>query len=74
VSAEDDERSGQPSTTKMTANVEKIPELIHEDCYRITHELADTTQMLWNLPDLNRKFEHVPHCSFITTMHLPTRP
>jgi hypothetical protein len=31
VSAEDDERSGRPSTSKTTENVEKIRELIHED-------------------------------------------
>jgi hypothetical protein len=30
---------------------------------------------LWSLPgDLNRKFEHAPHCSFITTTSPPTRP
>jgi hypothetical protein len=30
---------------------------------------------LGSLPrDLNRKFEHVPHCSFIITMHPPTHP
>jgi hypothetical protein len=30
---------------------------------------------LWSLPgDLNRKFEHAPHCSFITTMRPPKRP
>jgi hypothetical protein len=32
VSAEDDERSGQPSTSKMTEDVEKIREFIHNDC------------------------------------------
>jgi hypothetical protein len=31
VSAEDDERSGRPSTTKTTENVKKNRELIHED-------------------------------------------
>jgi hypothetical protein len=31
VSAEDDKRSGRPSTSKMTENVEKIQELIHGD-------------------------------------------
>jgi hypothetical protein len=31
VSAEDDERSGRPTTSKTTENVEKIRELIHED-------------------------------------------
>jgi hypothetical protein len=30
---------------------------------------------LWSLPgDLNRKSEHTPHCSFITTTRPPTRP
>jgi hypothetical protein len=30
---------------------------------------------LWSLPgDLNGKFEHVPHCSLITTTRPPTRP
>jgi hypothetical protein len=33
VSVQDDERSGRPSTCKMTENVEKIRELIHEDCH-----------------------------------------
>jgi hypothetical protein len=42
VSDEDDERSGRPSTSKMIENVEKIRELIHEDCGRTIHELADT--------------------------------
>jgi hypothetical protein len=30
VSVENDERSGRPSTSKMTENIEKIGELIHE--------------------------------------------
>jgi hypothetical protein len=42
VSVEDDERSGQPSTSKTTENVEKIWELIHKDCRWTIHELADT--------------------------------
>jgi ATP-dependent Zn protease len=42
VLIEDDERSGQPSTSKTTENVEKIRELIHEECRRIIHELTDT--------------------------------
>jgi hypothetical protein len=42
VSAEDDECSGLPSTGKMTENVEKIRELIHEDRRQAIHELADT--------------------------------
>jgi hypothetical protein len=32
VSIEDDERSGQPTTSRTTENVEKIQELIPEDC------------------------------------------
>jgi transposase len=42
VSVEDGKRSGQPRTYKMTENVEKIRELIHEDCSWTFHELADT--------------------------------
>jgi ribosomal protein S25 len=42
VSFEDEERSGRPSTSKTTENVEKIRELIHEDRHRTIHELADT--------------------------------
>jgi hypothetical protein len=43
MSDEDDERSGRPSNSKTTENVEKIRELIHEDRCRTIHELADTT-------------------------------
>jgi hypothetical protein len=42
VSVEDDERSGRPSTCKMTENFEKIRTLIHEGRRRTIHELADT--------------------------------
>jgi ribosomal protein S25 len=42
VSVEDVERSGRPSTSKTTENVEKIRELVHEDRRRTIHELADT--------------------------------
>jgi transposase len=31
MSVEDNERTGRPNTSKMTENVEKIRELIHED-------------------------------------------
>jgi hypothetical protein len=41
LSVEDDERSGQPSTSKTTENVEKIQELVHEDRRRTNHELTD---------------------------------
>jgi hypothetical protein len=43
VSVEDDKPSGQPSTSKMTENIEKIRELIHKDCCRTIYELADTS-------------------------------
>jgi hypothetical protein len=33
VSVEDDKRSGRPSSSKMTENVKKIREFIHEDCH-----------------------------------------
>jgi hypothetical protein len=42
VSAEDDDRSGRPSTSKTTKNVAKIRELIHEYRRQTLHELADT--------------------------------
>jgi hypothetical protein len=42
VSVEDVERSGRPSTSKRTENVEIIGELIHEDRCRTIRELADT--------------------------------
>jgi hypothetical protein len=42
VSAENDERSELPSTSKTTENVEEIRELIHENRRRTIHELADT--------------------------------
>jgi hypothetical protein len=42
VSVEDDKRSGRPSTSKTSENVEKIWELIHKDSHRTIHELADT--------------------------------
>jgi hypothetical protein len=42
VSVEVDERSGRPSTSRTTENVEKILEFIHKDDLRTSHELADT--------------------------------
>jgi hypothetical protein len=41
VSVEDDERSGRPSTSKMTDIFEKIQNLIHEDHRQTIHELVD---------------------------------
>jgi hypothetical protein len=40
VSAEDEEHSGQLSTSKMKEYVGKFPELIYEDCRQKIHELA----------------------------------
>jgi hypothetical protein len=42
VSVEDDKGLGGPSTSKTTENIKNIQELIHEDCRRTIHELADT--------------------------------
>jgi hypothetical protein len=42
VSVEDDKRLGRPSTSKTIENVEKIRELIPEDCRRTIHKLSDT--------------------------------
>jgi hypothetical protein len=41
VSVEDDKRSGPPSTSGITENVEKVQE--HEDCCQTIHQLTDTT-------------------------------
>jgi hypothetical protein len=40
-SVKNDKRSGRPSTSKTTENVEKIRELIDDECCRTTHELTD---------------------------------
>jgi hypothetical protein len=42
VTIEEHKRSGRPSTSKTTENVQKIRELIHEDRRRTIHELTDT--------------------------------
>jgi hypothetical protein len=42
VSVEDDERSGRPSTSETTENVDKFRELICEDHRRTIHVFADT--------------------------------
>jgi hypothetical protein len=41
VSVEVDEHSGWPSTSKMTENVERIQEVMHEDCHGTIHVLPD---------------------------------
>jgi histone-lysine N-methyltransferase SETMAR len=49
VSAEGDERSWPPSTSKTAENAEKIRELIHEDRRRTSHELADTVGISYGI-------------------------
>jgi hypothetical protein len=49
VSVENDKRSGRPSTSKTTENVEKIQELINEDCHQTIHELADTVAISYGV-------------------------
>jgi hypothetical protein len=49
MSVENDECSGQTSTSKTTGNVEKIRELIHEDRGRTIHELADAVEISYGL-------------------------
>jgi hypothetical protein len=71
VSAEDDERSGRPSTSKTTENVEKIRELINENSRRTIRELADTAGISCGVSqEILRENLTVRHCSSITT----TRP
>jgi hypothetical protein len=41
----DGERSGRPSTSKTTENVEKIQESVDEDCCRSIHEFTDTVRI-----------------------------
>jgi hypothetical protein len=49
VSVEGHKRSGQPCTSKMTENVDKIQEFIHENCRRTIHELTDTTEISYGV-------------------------
>jgi hypothetical protein len=49
VSVEDDKHSGQPSTSKMTINVEKIRKLVHKDCHQTIHELLDIVEISYGV-------------------------
>jgi hypothetical protein len=49
ASVEDDESSGQPSTSKTIQNVEKIREIIEEGHHRTIHELTDTVGISYGL-------------------------
>jgi hypothetical protein len=75
VSVEDDELSVRPSTSRMTENVEKIPEFIHEDIRRTIHELADTADIIYGVcqeiltENLNMHHDNAPaHTSLKTNL------
>jgi hypothetical protein len=77
VSAENDEYSGWPSTSRMIENVEKFWELIHED--RCQQSMSSAHEHCWNqlrsLPgDLKRKFERVLHCCEVCSLTLDKWP
>jgi hypothetical protein len=55
VSAEDDEHSRLPSTTRTIENVEKIRELTNKDCRRTMHELADTVVISYGVCQILRE-------------------
>jgi hypothetical protein len=63
VSAEDDERSGQPNTSKMTENVEKIQELIHENSPRTIHELTNTNGISYGVCHEILTENFIMHCT-----------
>jgi hypothetical protein len=71
VSHEDDERSGQPSTRKMTENAEKIWELIHEGRRWTIHELAETIGIGYGVcQGILTEFENAPHCHEVCSLTL----
>jgi transposase len=49
VSVEDDESSGQPSTSKTTEYFDKIREFIHEDRRRTIHVFADAVGLSYGV-------------------------
>jgi hypothetical protein len=59
LSVEDDECSRQPSTSKMTENVEKIRNLIHEDCCQTIHEVADTIGISYGVSQILTEYLNV---------------
>jgi hypothetical protein len=71
VSVEDDERSGQPSTSKMTENVEKFENSFTKT---VTEQSMSSQTPLGPVMefagDLNRKFEHVLHCREVCSLTL----
>jgi hypothetical protein len=70
-SVEDDGRSGWPSTSKMTENIEKIWELIHEDHRRTIHELTDTVRISYGVCQIVTENLNMCHitCPYIPENH-----
>jgi hypothetical protein len=63
VSVEDDKRSGQPTTNKMTENVDKFENSSRKtvaEKFMSTHTLLGSVMEFAR--NLSRKFEHAPHC------------
>jgi hypothetical protein len=71
VSVEDDERSGRPSTSKMTENVVKIRELIHEGCYQTIHELTDNIGISYGRKDRNLPQPQLAPSRQCIHLHIP---
>jgi ribosomal protein S25 len=83
VSVEDDERSGRPSTSKTTENVERIQELVNEDRHQTMHELADTVGISYgvcqeiltenlNMSCIAPSSRHCAHPHFLKTTEFVT--
>jgi hypothetical protein len=66
VSVEDDECSVRPSTSRMTGNVEKFGNSSTKSVVEQSVN-SDTIGISYGVCQENRKCEHVPYCSFITT-------
>jgi hypothetical protein len=71
VSNKDDEHSGQPSTRKMTENVEKFQEIIHENrrqtlartvgiSYEVCQILTENLNMRCMTPSRQHTHPHIP--------------
>ena len=66
TSLEDDERSGQPSTSSTPKNVETIRCLLHEDCRRTIKDIAAIRGRTFGENDLNCGARAIG-CSVMTT-------
>jgi hypothetical protein len=75
VSVEDYERSGWPSTCKTTESVEKFENSSMKTVTEQSWACRFHWDQLWSSPgDLNRKFEHAPHCHEVYSPTMTTRP